>query len=56
MILSLKAAACCDPIGQVRFNFTHDNGMKIKNKTALTILIIYESRPDVTRVFPKSRK
>jgi glutamate-5-semialdehyde dehydrogenase len=51
MILSLKQLASQDdPIGQVRFNFTHDNGMKISNKTAAfgTILIIYESRPDVT--------
>jgi len=39
-----------DPVGQVRFNFTHDNGMKVTNKTAAfgTIMIIYESRPDVT--------
>jgi glutamate-5-semialdehyde dehydrogenase len=37
-------------VGQIRFNFTHDNGMKVSNKTAAfgTILIIYESRPDVT--------
>jgi glutamate-5-semialdehyde dehydrogenase len=51
MILSLKQLASQDdPIGQVLFNFTHDNGMKISNKTAAfgTILIIYESRPDVT--------
>jgi glutamate-5-semialdehyde dehydrogenase len=46
MILSLKQLASQeDPIGQVRLNFTHDNGMKISNKTAAfgTILIIYES-------------
>jgi glutamate-5-semialdehyde dehydrogenase len=51
MILSLQQLASQDdPIGQVRFDFTHDNGMKISNKTAAfgTILIIYESRPDVT--------
>jgi glutamate-5-semialdehyde dehydrogenase len=48
MILSLKQLASQDdPVGQVS-NFTHDNGMKISNKTAGTILIIYESRPDVT--------
>ncbi|WP_432221609.1 glutamate-5-semialdehyde dehydrogenase [Flavobacterium sp. TMP13] len=51
MILSLQQLASQeDPVGQVRFNFTHENGMKISNKTAAfgTILIIYESRPDVT--------
>ncbi|UZO79909.1 glutamate-5-semialdehyde dehydrogenase [Aquimarina sp. ERC-38] len=39
-----------DPIGVERFSFTHDNGLQIYNKTAAfgTILIIYESRPDVT--------
>lgn len=39
-----------DPIGKVRFEHTHDNGMRILNKTAPfgTIMIIYESRPDVT--------
>ena len=39
-----------DPIGKVLYNFTPENGMKIQNKTAAfgTILIIYESRPDVT--------
>jgi glutamate-5-semialdehyde dehydrogenase len=39
-----------DPVGQTRFDFTHENGLKIYNKTAAfgTILIIYESRPDVT--------
>jgi glutamate-5-semialdehyde dehydrogenase len=33
-----------------RFSFDHENGMKITNKTAAfgTIMIIYESRPDVT--------
>ncbi|HRL72081.1 MAG TPA: glutamate-5-semialdehyde dehydrogenase, partial [Flavobacterium sp.] len=32
------------------FHFVHDNGIKITNKTAAfgTIMIIYESRPDVT--------
>jgi glutamate-5-semialdehyde dehydrogenase len=51
MILSLKQLASQDdPVGQVRFDFTHENGMKIRNKTAAfgTVLIIYESRPDVT--------
>ncbi|WP_299256463.1 glutamate-5-semialdehyde dehydrogenase [uncultured Aquimarina sp.] len=39
-----------DPIGVERFRFTHDNGMQVFNKTAPfgTVLIIYESRPDVT--------
>lgn len=51
MIESLnQLAALVDPIGIERFQFTHDNGMQISNKTAPfgTILIIYESRPDVT--------
>jgi glutamate-5-semialdehyde dehydrogenase len=39
-----------DPVGVERFSFVHDNGMKVYNKTASfgTVLIIYESRPDVT--------
>ncbi len=39
-----------DPIGVELFRFTHDNGMQVYNKTASfgTVLIIYESRPDVT--------
>lgn len=51
MILSMQQLASQeDPIGVERFNFDHENGMKIINKTAAfgTILIIYESRPDVT--------
>src|SRR6187402_2085204 len=51
MILSMQQLASQeDPVGQVRFDFTHDNGMKVTNKTAAfgTIMIIYESRPDVT--------
>lgn len=51
MILSVQQLASQeDPIGKVRYEFTHDNGMKISNRTAAfgTILIIYESRPDVT--------
>lgn len=39
-----------DPVGVERFSFRHDNGMQVYNKTASfgTVLIIYESRPDVT--------
>lgn len=39
-----------DPVGVERFSFTHENGMQVYNKTASfgTVLIIYESRPDVT--------
>ncbi|MFV8271157.1 glutamate-5-semialdehyde dehydrogenase [Flavobacterium sp. GT2N3] len=51
MILSmLQLTSQEDPIGVERFNFDHENGMKIINKTAAfgTIMIIYESRPDVT--------
>ncbi|MFK7814094.1 MAG: glutamate-5-semialdehyde dehydrogenase [Maribacter sp.] len=51
MILSLKQlTAEPDPLGIERFASTHENGMHISNKTAPfgTILIIYESRPDVT--------
>ncbi len=51
MILSIQQLASQeDPIGVERFNFDHENGMKIINKTAAfgTIMIIYESRPDVT--------
>jgi glutamate-5-semialdehyde dehydrogenase len=51
MVLSLNQLADLeDPVGKERFQFTHENGLKIYNKTASfgTILIIYESRPDVT--------
>ncbi|MDX6181513.1 glutamate-5-semialdehyde dehydrogenase [Flavobacterium sp. Fl-77] len=51
MILSLNQLASQeDPVGVERFHFVHDNGIKVINKTAAfgTILIIYESRPDVT--------
>ena len=51
MILSMQQLASQDdPVGVNRFDFTHENGMKIINKTAAfgTILVIYESRPDVT--------
>ncbi|GAA4893939.1 glutamate-5-semialdehyde dehydrogenase [Flaviramulus aquimarinus] len=39
-----------DPVGVERFSFNHDNGMQVYNKTASfgTVMIIYESRPDVT--------
>ena len=39
-----------DPVGLERFSFKHDNGMQVYNKTASfgAVLIIYESRPDVT--------
>ncbi|SHJ43165.1 glutamate-5-semialdehyde dehydrogenase [Maribacter aquivivus] len=45
-----KLAALADPLHVERFQFTHDNGLEISNKTAPfgTIMIIYESRPDVT--------
>jgi glutamate-5-semialdehyde dehydrogenase len=51
MILSMQQLSSQeDPVGQERFHFVHENGMKITNKTAAfgTVLIIYESRPDVT--------
>ncbi len=51
MILSLEQlVADSDPIGKELYHFTHENGMKIVNKTAAfgTVMIIYESRPDVT--------
>ncbi|MEO9512547.1 MAG: glutamate-5-semialdehyde dehydrogenase [Flavobacteriaceae bacterium] len=51
MILSLnQLEAEQDPLGIERSLFTHENGIQISNKTAPfgTILIIYESRPDVT--------
>jgi len=51
MILSMQQLASQeDPVGQIRFTFTHENGMKVTNKTAAfgTVMIIYESRPDVT--------
>ncbi|WP_298495628.1 glutamate-5-semialdehyde dehydrogenase [uncultured Algibacter sp.] len=39
-----------DPVGVERFSFKHENGMQVYNKTASfgTVMIIYESRPDVT--------
>ena len=51
MIVSLQQLiADVDPIGKELYNFTHENGLKMINKTAPfgTVLIIYESRPDVT--------
>ena len=51
MILSLQQlVADVDPLGKELYQFTHENGLKITNKTAPfgTVLIIYESRPDVT--------
>ncbi|MDN3642671.1 glutamate-5-semialdehyde dehydrogenase [Lutimonas halocynthiae] len=51
MVLSLEQLESQDdPVGVERFHFTHDNGLEIYNKTASfgTIMIIYESRPDVT--------
>ena len=51
MILSLEQlVADVDPVGKELYHFTHENGLKISNKTAPfgTVLIIYESRPDVT--------
>lgn len=51
MIKSAKHLASQeDPVGVERFSFKHENGMQVYNKTASfgTVLIIYESRPDVT--------
>ncbi|MEN8124804.1 MAG: glutamate-5-semialdehyde dehydrogenase [Bacteroidota bacterium] len=51
MIDSLEQLASQeDPVGKEIFNFTHENGLNIINKTATfgTVMIIYESRPDVT--------
>jgi glutamate-5-semialdehyde dehydrogenase len=51
MIKSLEeVAAQDDPEGKELYNFTRKDGLHIVNKTVPfgTILIIYESRPDVT--------
>lgn len=45
-----QLASQADPLNHERFRFNHENGLEIINKTAPfgTVLIIYESRPDVT--------
>ncbi len=51
MVASLRQLAVLDdPLDIERFHFNHDNGLKISNRTVPfgTVLIIYESRPDVT--------
>lgn len=51
MIKSLKELTLLnDPLNLERFQFEHENGLQISNRTAPfgTVLIIYESRPDVT--------
>ncbi len=51
MIQSLKETIDQpDPVGQEKYHYHHPQGMEIYNRTAPfgTILIIYESRPDVT--------
>ncbi len=51
MIKSLHQLALQeDPVGKEVFQFINNNGLKITNKTAAfgTVMIIYESRPDVT--------
>ena len=51
MIESLKTVqAKPSPLHQSLYQFRHENGMLIENKTVPfgTILIVYESRPDVT--------
>jgi glutamate-5-semialdehyde dehydrogenase len=39
-----------DPVGLTTYTYDHGNGMEVANKTAPfgTVMIIYESRPDVT--------
>lgn len=51
MVASLKQLADLDdPLHIERFHYTHANGLEISNRTAPfgTVMIIYESRPDVT--------
>lgn len=51
MVASLEHLASQeDPVGVERFSFKHENDMQVYNKTAPfgTVMIIYESRPDVT--------
>ncbi|MHC4379302.1 MAG: aldehyde dehydrogenase family protein, partial [Planctomycetota bacterium] len=46
----LETAAMEDPVGKSLYEFSHPNGMRVVNQTVPfgKILIIYESRPDVT--------
>jgi glutamate-5-semialdehyde dehydrogenase len=46
----LSVAALDNPVGRLLYTHTKENGLQIENRTAAfgTILIIYESRPDVT--------
>lgn len=46
----LELADQKDPLGVEKYRHTHENGIQISNKTAPfgTVMIIYESRPDVT--------
>ncbi len=51
MVQSLEhLASQDDPLGVELFSFQHENNMKVYNRTAAfgTVMIIYESRPDVT--------
>ena len=51
MIRSLReVAAQEDPEGKILYDFTRDDGLRVVNRSVPfgTILIIYESRPDVT--------
>lgn len=51
MINSLQTVANLEsPLNKILFTNTHENGLEIENKTVAfgTVLIIYESRPDVT--------
>jgi len=45
-----QLAAKASPLGKELYSFTHENGIQVTNKTVAfgSILIIYESRPDVT--------
>ena len=51
MSQSLKdVAGMIDPVGKILYEYTREDGLKIQNRTVPfgKILIIYESRPDVT--------